>query len=124
MPANKSTNKVRVTKLFGGSHPLGYMDPKVNMRVKYGQQPLWIVGLQSGNYTVDLALSSGGTAVRRAYPHDLMVDVVDASGQGWPTGGGSVKQAHGVTWPNGVSVGVGSGTSYLGGDGTVHTFGR
>jgi len=119
-----ATNKVRVTKLFGGSHPLGYMDPAKHMKVKWGIQEMWIVNLDSGNFTVDLSLSSGGTIVQSAYPHELFVDVTVASGHGWPNSGGSVKQAHGVTWPNGVDKGVGSGISYMGGDGKVHTFSR
>ncbi len=124
MAANKSENKIKVTKLFGGGGVQGGMDPKVNQRIKRGQQSLWIVGLDSGNFQVSLALTSGGTAIAKSYPHEIFIDVTVASGWGWPTGGGSIGQGHSGVFPNGVPVAIGSGTSFQSGDGTVHTFGR
>jgi hypothetical protein len=96
------------------------MNPAVHMQVRHGQDPFWIVALQSGNYTVDLALTSGGAPVRRAYPNDLMVDEPVASGFGWPTTGGSVMTHRVGQTP----VGNINGGAYLGPDGKTKTFTR
>lgn len=124
MPTNKSENKVRVTRLFGGGGVLGLMDPKVNMQVKYGQSPYWVKALDAGNFQAQLALASGGAVKQKAYPHDLQVDVTVASGFGWPASADSVLFGHNGVFANGVPSVPGTGVSYLGGDGTVHTFGR
>jgi hypothetical protein len=128
VPTNFSEQKVRVTANLGVSDPLGVTDPRVHMRVRYGTEERWIVGLASGNFTVDLALSSGGTAIAKAYPHDLIVPSGPLNGHaayfGWPTGNQSVKAGHKGVFANGVPSIPGSGTSYLGGDGLTHTFGR
>jgi len=102
MPANLSESKVRVTNLFGGSEVVGGMDPAVDMRVKHGNEFFWVKALASGNFTVDLALASGGAVVRQAYPMDLYVETPVASGFGWPTGGGSY--VWGSDWTTGVPV--------------------
>jgi hypothetical protein len=119
--ANKSENKVRVTKLFGKSAPMGVIDPKVNMRTDMGP----ILALDSGNYTVVVGRGSGSFQ-QRFYPHQLLISEAEATGVwSWPTGDGSVKFGHsaGIN-ANGPPVAVGSGTSVLSADSTVHTFGR
>lgn len=117
-------NKVRVTRLFHGSEPLGYMDPKVNMRVRHGTEPRWITAVTSGNYTVSLALASGGTAIASAYPSDLVVDTPVASGFGWPTSGGSILSGHSKAFPSGVPYVLPSGMSYMSGTGMPKLFVR
>lgn len=104
---NKSSNKVRVTKLFGGGGILGLMDPVVNLKVKYGTETRWIKALDSGNFQVSLAISSGGAIIAKAYPHDLQANVVDASGFGWNSasaGNTTVLFGHHGVFPSGVTV--------------------
>lgn len=125
MPANKSEQKVRVTKTFDGGHPVGWMDPKPNMKVRYGQQDLWIKALDSGNFTVSLSLTSGGAVIAKAHPHDLMVPSGTVGAYfGFPNGGGAQKAGRVGLFAGGVPTAVGSGTAYLDGTGTVRTFGR
>lgn len=92
---NKSTNKVRVTRLFGAGATVGLTDPKVNMKVRVGIDERWIVGLDAGNGQVSLAPASGGTPTMKAYPHDLACDTGVASYFGWPAGSGSTTFGHG-----------------------------
>jgi hypothetical protein len=124
MPANKSSNKVRVTRLFGGGATAGYADPKPNMKVKHHAQDRWIVGLDSGNFQVSLSLSSGGAVMAKAYPHALTVPTGTAIYFGWPTAPGSVTLGHSGVFPNGVALAVGSGMEYMGGNGQVTYFSR
>jgi hypothetical protein len=125
MPANRDQNKIRVFSVYGVSSPLAMMDPLVNMKVRRGIDDRWVVGLDSGNFQVSLALASGGAVVAKAYPHELMLNSGQAAYFGWPNGGsGIVTRGHKGVFPNGIPVGVGSGTTYQGGDGNPHTFGR
>lgn len=111
-PTNRSENKIKVTKLFGGGGTLGYMDAAVNMRVKFGQELYWITGsgrdalsypLASGNAAlIPLALTSGGPQVLKGYAMELQLDVTRASGFGWPTGGGSITLSRSGVFPTGV----------------------
>lgn len=124
MAANKAENKVRVTKLFGVSHPLGVIDPKVGMQVKHGVDTLYISALDSGNFQVSLSNLATGVAVRKAYPHDLMCHINVATGTySYPTGDG----AHAFGHSQGILAGgspliPGSGAAYLGGDSVIHVF--
>jgi hypothetical protein len=122
---NRSTNKVRVTRFFGAGAVVGLIDPKVNMKVRYGQDIRWIVGMDSGNpLQVKLAKSSGGTILfNRAYPHELLMDTTTASGWGWPSNANSVTFGHSGCYPGGVPRIQGTGTTYLAGAGLPTTFG-
>jgi hypothetical protein len=128
VPTNISEQKVRVVSSVGQSHPLGVTDPRVHMRVRYGTEERWVVGLASGNFTADLALTSGGAVVAKAHPKDLIVPSGPLNGHaiyfGWPSGNQSTKFGHRGVFANGVPSIPGSGTTYLGGDGLTHTFGR
>jgi hypothetical protein len=125
MPANRDQNKIRVFSQYGVSAPLAFMDPAVNMKVRRGNDDRWIVGLTSGNFLTNLSLASGGAVCAQAYPHELMLNSGQAAYFGWPNGGsGIVARGHKATFPNGVTVGIGSGTTYQGGDGSPHSFGR
>jgi hypothetical protein len=122
MPVNKSTNKVRVTRLFGAGATVGFVDPQVNMRVRNGIDSRWIVALDSGNFQVSLGLASGGAVKAKAYPHDLTIDAPQASGFGWPAGTGSTTLGHNGTH----SIGTDDPTDIyvLGGDGVVTEYNR
>lgn len=124
MPVNKSTSKVRVTKLFGAGATSGLADPKVHMQVKHGISDMWIKTLDSGNYQVGLALSSGGSVVAKSYPHDLSIDEDVAEYFGWPTADGSVTLGHSGVYEGGVPIGTNNKMVYMGGDGAagVHTY--
>lgn len=124
MPTNKSTNKVRVTRLFGAGATVGLTDPRVHMKVKHQSQDRWIVGLDSGNFQVGLALSSGGAVIAKAYPHTLTVPTGTAAYFGWPAGNQSVTYGHSGVFPQGIPVGAVSGMYYLDGTGTTAGFSR
>src|SRR5262245_45817883 len=101
MPANKSSNKVRVTKLLGGTGFIGLMDPKVNMQTNQGK----ILSLDSGNYTVVVGRGTGNFK-QKFYPHDLFVTQAHATGvHAFPTGDGSVVFGHKGVFPNGIPPG-------------------
>ncbi len=118
--ANKSSNKVRVSKGKGSGAIFGLMDPAVNLRVQHGIQTKWIKSLDSGNFQVGLALTSGGTVTAKAYPHELTADLVDASGFGWPTASTVVLFGHHGSFPSGVNFQINSsGMDFLTGNQTV-----
>ncbi len=94
MPVNKNLNKIRVTRAHGTDVVLGYMDPDLHMQVRFGIDSRWIRAMDTGNFQVSLAKTSGGTEVAKAYPHQLLVDVTVASGYGWPAGGHVVPFTH------------------------------
>lgn len=122
MPANKSLNKVRVTRLFGTEAAVGLVEPAVHMQVRHGIDTRWIKTLDSGNYQVGLALASGGTVVAKAYPHDLACSTGVADYFGWPGSNTSVTLGHSgthVTGTDDVTVGT-----YLKGDGEPTEFTR
>ncbi len=125
MPLNKSENKIRVTRSPGMDCVLGFMDPHVNMKVKFGIDFRWITGLDSGNFQVGLALASGGTTIAKAYPHQLIIDAPVASGYGWPTTGGSHKFTHesGIG-ASGPPTALGNHMVFLKGDGSTNDFTR
>jgi len=127
MAVNKSQNKVQVIKAYGESGAIGYCDPQVGMLTQYGK----ILSLDSGNFTVVVGVGSGAIAGNgrvpwRYYPIYLEV----ASGEAgrsvaWPTGVGCVQIGHNRGFLAGGSPkGVASGVSYLGGDGSIYTYGR
>lgn len=125
MAENVSENKVRVTHLLGSEAIVGWMHPEVHMRVHIGIDTRWITALDSGNFQVSLAKSSGGTAVQKAYPHQLVIDAPVASGFGWPTIDGCVVFGHnsGIR-ASGLPVADDSSLVYLKGGGPVTTFTR
>lgn len=120
MPTNLSLNKVRVTRLFGTEATVGLTDPKVHMQVKRGIDTRWIKTLDSGNFQVGLAMSSGGGVVAKAYPHELACSTGVADYFGWPAGAGSYKFTHNSTHSVGTET-LGSGT-YHDGVGTPNRF--
>jgi len=95
MPANKSSNKVRVTRLFGAGATVGLTDPEVHMQVRYGAEPRWIKTLGSGNFQVGLSIESGGAVIAKAYPHDLTCSTGVADYFGWPSDAESTSFGHG-----------------------------
>jgi hypothetical protein len=124
MPVNRSTSKVRVTKLYGTDSCSGLIDPMVDMNVRHGTESRWIKALDSGNFQVGLALASGGAVIAKAYPHDLKVSETVAQYWGWPTSTGSVTAGHSGVFPNGVPQGIGSGMAMADGDDVPFTWGR
>lgn len=117
-------SKVRVTSIFGAGCDRGVMDPKVNMVVKHGIQEYYVKAI--GDQFVDLAFTQGGTLVAQAYARELVVEYNHATGiWSYPSGDGAYEFTHhdGVM-ANGVPASVGTGHSYMGGNGTVYTFGR
>lgn len=124
MAVNKSSNKVRVNRLFGGSDARGMMDPHVDMLVKNGIDSRWITTLDSGNYQVGLALASGGTTIAKAYPHNLVIDEPVASGYGWPTSTDCILFGHSGAFPSGVPEALGTGMFYESGAGNEVGFSR
>ncbi len=125
MATNRSLNKIRVTRLFGAGAAKGLLDPQVNMLVKHQQDPRWIVGLDSGNYQISLALASGGAACAKAYPHECYIDEPVASGYGWPTSDDSVLFGHdGGINASGPPVIQGTGMWFVDGGGTPTGFCR
>lgn len=115
-------NKVRVTDRIGFSHPLGTMNPHKWMRAWHGTQQYTIAALKSGNLTVDLSLASGDPVVAQAYPFNLVVDAVEASGHGWPDGADCTLFGRSETWPDGVPHASGEWMVSQDGDGTPDTF--
>lgn len=121
---NKSSNKIRVAKTFGSDNHFALLDPQVHMKVRRGIDTRYIVGFDSGRTVCRLAKASGGTWIQDAYPHELCIDVIQASGFGYPTSSGCVIFGHKGAWLSGVPVVPGTGTTYLDGTGTPKTFGR
>jgi hypothetical protein len=113
MPANKSTNKVRVTKNTSVSHPLGLIDPRPNMVTDKGT----IISCDSGNFTVVVGRGSGDFH-QRFHPHDLFVTLAQATGTwSYPSGDGSVVFGRAGIWASGVvKSGIPSGMQYSNGD--------
>ncbi len=122
MPANKSLNKVRATRLFGAGASVGLTDPKVHMQVKHASQTRWIKTLDSGNFQVGLALGSGGAVIAKAYPHDLTCSTGVASYFGWPASNTSTKFGHSGTRTSGTDDVT--GMEYFDGDGSPTRFTR
>lgn len=118
-------SKVRVTELLGADAILGMMDPDVNMKVHLGIDTRWIVAIASGNTEVSLAKASGGAVNQKAYPHQLVIDAVDASGFGWPSAGDCVKFTHnsGIR-ASGPPTGTNNKMVFLKNSGSTHTFTR
>lgn len=120
MAANKSENKVRVTKVLGGGGAIGMMDPLVNMSTHLGT----IIALDSGNFQVEVS-GAGVGLTSKAYPHQLFVEYSHATGVwSWPTGDGSVEFTRTGTFPTGFTTMVGSGMFYHPGVGNPVVFSR
>lgn len=119
MPVNRSTNKVRVTKLFGSGadNTIGLMDPAVNMRVKRGIDTRWITAVNADKSLASLAQTSGGTVVAKAYPHELTIDSGNVAEFGWPSVNTAVALGHDGVFPNGVPVARPSGITFFDGEG-------
>jgi len=125
MPENKSENKVRVTPLLGTDAVLGWMDPVVDMKVGFGIETRWIVGLDSGNNQVSLAKASGDDEVGKAYPHQLVVDNDTAYLHGFPSGDGCVSFGHNTGLrANGPPTAIGNKMVFLKSNGSTYTFQR
>jgi hypothetical protein len=124
MPFNRSEQKIRVVHTHGTGSAIGLMNPKVDMNVRHGNDLFWIESLDSGNFQVGLALSSGGAVVRKAYCHEITLDDTIAPYFGFPNGANNpVKLGHSGIFgpPNGVPDDVNTNSmSYLGGDGLIH----
>lgn len=115
-----SIEKVRVTRLLGGSATIGLIDPKVGMVTGQGT----ITALDSGNFQVTVS-GAGVGSPRKAYPHELTLSETLATGTySFPSGDGSVKFGHKGIFPNGPLQALGTGTAFATGGGTVFTFGR
>lgn len=100
---------------WGNSAVLGKIWPIVDMQVKFGEnETRWIRSVDSGNYQVELAMTSGGAVVGKAYPHMLYVSQTVANYFDWPNTN-SVLAGHSGTPP----VGNSSYIHYLKGDGTI-----
>lgn len=122
MPANLSEQKINVVKSYGQGTRIGWLAPQVNMLVRSGIQDLWIVGLASGNFTVDLSLTSGGAVIQNTNPYFLMINESQASGFYWPNGSESlVMPGHSTS---GEYPASNLGYAILKGDGTVTTGNR
>lgn len=121
-------NKVRVTRLLGGSHPLGVMSPKVGMSVYQSSTTSIgkILSLDSGNFTCIVGVGTGSFQ-QRFYTESLFTTEVWATGVGnsaWPTGDNSVLYGHHGIFPNGVPSASGNNMDFYGGDSATHTFSR
>ncbi len=117
MPDNKSENKIRVTRLLGGSDALGYMDPKVGMVTNVGA----VRSLVSGGSLIRCARGSGAVEAD-FYPHDVFITETNATdGFSWPSGDGSVKFGHSAIYPDGIPEGNGPSGTYADAIGS-HTY--
>lgn len=124
-------NKVRVTKMFGASASVGWIDAQVDMQVKTGPGLTYhIVNIyESGSHQIGLATSGDGMEVRRAFPSELYCEYSHATGTwSYPTGDGSVEWSRyndsGV-YANGIpQASAETGHYYAQDDGTVFSFGR
>lgn len=119
-------NKIRVSACPGSDSFLGLMTPVVNMRVMFHGQEMYITSLDTGNYTVNLSFTQGGTEVAKAYPHQITISETYASSPyfSWPSGDGSVKSGHVTDIPASFYQAIGSGMTALSGDGTLIRFSR
>lgn len=103
-----SDKKVRVTKLFGGAHPIGLMNPKVGLVTDKGA----ITSIATDGQTVKTALGS-------YYPWQLFVTEAVATGvHAYPTGDGSIAYGAG----NSVTSGDTFTSTIIKSDGTVQNF--
>lgn len=117
-----SADKVRVTKLYGGSHPVGLIDPKVNMLVKQGSGfDRYITSV--GDTTVGLAMTEGGTETGREYPFNLFITEAQATGTwSYPSGDGSIAFGRAGIWPNGVPEDLTASSTMMRGNGVPQNF--
>jgi hypothetical protein len=123
MATNKSTGKVRVSKILGSEGTIGLIDPKQFMHVYYGQQQWWIKASGTGrNHDLcDLVSASGGTkVVHQAYPHDLILMSGIAVGSfNWPNNSTDIQFGHRLQPAYLANNGSGD---YQGGDSVTHLF--
>jgi hypothetical protein len=123
---NRDQNKIRVTRLHSTGATVGFIDPKVNMRVRHGIDTRWITSLDSGNFQVGLSTTSGGLVTCKAYPHNLSIDAPTASGYGWvsnATASGFQTFGHRNVFSNGIPTVPGSGMVFNKGN-RITTIGR
>lgn len=118
--ANKSTNKVRVSRLFGTDATVGLIEPAVDMQVRRGVDDRWITALDTDHGQVTLASTSGGTNYTKAYPHELCCTTGVADYFGWPDATTSVEFGHSGVSSSGVED-LTKGW-YNDGDGPIQSF--
>lgn len=112
-----ASEQVRVSALIGTGGILGRMDPIVDMQVYNGIDSRFIKSIDSDGAQVVLAITSGGTAVGKAYPHQLVITETTANYFGYPDANNSTTFTHHKgNNANGIPTAVSNKATFQNGD--------